>query len=185
MCSSDLDAYTLMQQGHFERAFEKLFNAPSKPLVAYRYAEEGVKKVSGKQVMHKDDLSKWDIVSTGLGITPESVAMAQRESSNSSEKQLRLQAKKNMLLDRIWAEHLKNSPGENIARQQFYKFAAQHPGLVDDPDKTIEDSFDKKYEGLAEAAGTLGVQIQEGLTSEVAAKQYQTKRFLGAMRNKP
>jgi hypothetical protein len=162
-------AYQLVQQGHYERAYEKLFPAiATKPAVAYRFSEEGAKRISGKTVLHKDEFDKLDIAAQAVGIRPEKLTLVERASSAASEKMLRLNNKKSQLLDRIWVEHLANSPAENIARQEFYKFAYKHPNFIDDPEKTIEDSFEKKYEGLASAGVNLGVDIPENLLPEVA-----------------
>jgi hypothetical protein len=162
-------AIQLAQKGHYERALEKVIPAiAAKPLVANRFADEGAKRISGKTTLHKDDFDKLDIAAQAIGIRPEKLAVIERSSSAGSEKALRLNNKKTQLLDRIWVEHLAGSPAENVARQEFYKFAARYPNFIDDPEKTIEDSFDKKYEGLANAGVNLGVDIPENLLQEVA-----------------
>jgi hypothetical protein len=171
-------AYQLVQKGHYERAYEKLFPAiVTKPAVAYRLNEEGAKRISGKTVMHKDEFDKFDIAAQAIGIRPEKLTLVDRANSAASEKMLRLNTKKSQLLDRIWVEHLAGSPAENIARQEFYKFAAKHPIFIDDPEKTIEDSFDKKYEGLANAGVNLGVDIPENLLQETAPVLSGAKRL--------
>jgi hypothetical protein len=81
------------------------------------------------------------------------------------------------LLDRIWAEHLKASPGENVARREFYKFAERHPDLVPDPEDAIDKSFENKLEGLVNAAVNYGVDIPENMMPEVAPILYGAKKF--------
>jgi len=162
-------AWSLVQQGHYERAYEKAFPAAiTKPAQAHRFATEGAKRLSGKTIMNKEDFTKWDIASTAIGIRPEKLTLRERAASNADEKIVKLNAKKSALLDRIWVERLAGSPAENVARKEFYKFAARHPNFIDDPEKTIEDSFEKKYQGLADAAINFGVDIPDAILPEVA-----------------
>lgn len=162
-------AWSLVQQGHYERAYEKAFPAViTKPAQAHRFATEGAKRLSGKTIMNKEDFTKWDIASTAIGIRPEKLTLRERAASNADEKIVKLNAKKSALLDRIWVERLAGSPAENVARKEFYKFAARHPNFIDDPEKTIEDSFEKKYQGLADAAINFGVDIPDAVLPEVA-----------------
>ena len=169
MLNSLPTAWGLVQQGHYERAYEKVFPAIiTKPAQAHRFATEGAKRLSGKTIMNKKDFTEWDIASTAIGFRPEKLTLRERAASNADEKIVKLNAKKSALLDRIWVERLAGSPAENVARKEFYKFAARHPNFIDDPEKTIEDSFEKKYQGLADAAINFGVDIPDAVLPEVA-----------------
>ena len=171
-------AYQLAMEGHFGRAMERLFPAGGTVLKAERYYEEGVTLKGGKQIVHRDDLSMWDLASRAIGIEPETVAIAKRAGYKGAEKMVVLNDKKTKLLNRIWTEKINHSAGLNSAMQEFYEFAARHPDLVPDPDKAMEDSEKSKYEDLINAAGSLGVDIKDNMLMEVAPGMRGAKQFL-------
>jgi hypothetical protein len=178
------DAMALMQEGEWQRAYEKLFPSGAGPSKTWRYATEGVEMKSGKRILHAENLDEWDLAAQFIGITPESVAVAQRESFKMSKQILMLEAQKQKLLSRIWSEHRNGSAGEANARAEFYMFAAKHPNFIPDPEKSIEDSIDLKNESLINAANNLGVDIKENLLFDIAPSSYGARKFIEAQTKK-
>jgi hypothetical protein len=129
-------------------------------------------------VLHNDYFDKWDIASQAIGIRPENLTIVERAASQADEMKLRLETRKGKLLDQLWVYHLHGSPAENEARARFYAFAARHPDMIPDPEKAIQDSFDSKYQGLADAALNHGAAIPENMLQEVAPIMYGAKKYV-------
>jgi hypothetical protein len=80
MFLSPAKAWDQWQQGNYDRAVEAVMpSAVRQLLVAMRYAEEGVKTPSGKQVFEKEEVSGASIFKQMMGFAPQNIATQTRE----------------------------------------------------------------------------------------------------------
>lgn len=80
MFLSPAKAWDQWQQGNYDRAVEAIMPSGVRQLmVAWRYADEGVKTPSGKQVFEKEEVSGASIFKQMMGFAPQNIATQTRE----------------------------------------------------------------------------------------------------------
>ena len=162
-----LDAYKLMEEGKFERAFEKAAPALfSKSASAIRMASEGAKTPGGNTVI--DNLTAWELAMQAVGVQPERLAQAQKAAIEAKEKEQRILNKQTMLMNRLWLEY-DNDGDFETAMQNLIDFYGKYPELVGEEGiaKKITDSFRERKKAQA-MANAVGASINKKLIPRIA-----------------
>jgi hypothetical protein len=158
-----LDAYRLMQEGQYQRAFEKAAPAiVSKPVSAARLSEEGAKTQSGIKLA--DNFTATEVAMQAVGLQPERLAQAQKAAIEAKEKERKILDRRNTIMNRLWMER-DNPEGFDMALEEAVKFSQRYPANPIDYD-AIKDSFKKRAESAAEAEA-FGAQITKKLRPEI------------------
>jgi hypothetical protein len=154
----------LAHDGQIERAVEHFLPQGVKGLAkAYRYMREGVKTLSGEQVLKPGQLSAWEIASTALGMTPQRIAALEDQRAGvkglSKEIAQRKAALVNAYAD---AAAMGDTDRLNKLADEAAEFNAAHPGYAIDA-KTIELATKNQFrKQLAPADG-----VPKGLRYEL------------------
>ena len=168
-----LEAIKMVNEGHYQRAMEKVMPALfAKPLQAYRLKTEGLKTKGGVEQFAPEDFSGWMIAMQAIGLQPEMVALKQKSAIEAKTPEQKVLAKEKAILDRLWLER-DNDSGYLTAIERAEKFYEQYPELLpkkgDMYDK-IAESFEKREELTAEAEALGGVKIDKRLQERLAPK---------------
>jgi hypothetical protein len=158
-----VEAYKLMQEGQYERAFEKALPAiVAKPLAAARLASEGARTPSGYKLA--DNFTAWELAMQATGLQPERLAQAQQAGIQGKEKEQKIMAEHDAILNRLWMER-NNSQAFSKAINDAVKFSIKHPRMKIDSE-AIKKSFEKRAESAA-MAESIGAQIDKRLAHEI------------------
>jgi hypothetical protein len=158
-----LDAAKLMEQGYYQRAFEKALPAiVGKPLTAERYASEGAVTKSGTTLI--DEFSSWELGMQALGLQPERLAQKQKAAIETKEVEQRILDRRTAILNRLWLER-DSADGYNRALDDAMEFSYRHPSVAI-TSKTIRDSF-KRRAKLATDAENFGASVTKKLRPEL------------------
>ena len=151
-----VDAYSLVQEGQLDRAFEKLLPAiASKPLVAARIATKEGQTRGG--VTLAGDFSAWEIAIQAIGLQPERFAIAQKNAIDAKLHEQKVDAEKNALLNRLWME--RDTDQEEHVVEMIDNFNDRHP-IKKITRATIQDSFKGREKSKA-IAEDMGVQLTD------------------------
>jgi hypothetical protein len=143
-----IDAIDLFNEGQYQRAFEKAAPAiVSKPVTAARIAEEDARTRSGVKLA--DNFSAWELAMQAIGLQPERLAQRQKSAIEAKRYEQKVLARRDALLDRLWMER-NDTETFNEILQQAMEFSAKHP-MVGITPETIQDSFERRIKGQAEA----------------------------------
>jgi hypothetical protein len=158
-----IDAYKLMQEGQYQRAFEKAAPAiVSKPVSAARLSEEGAKTRGGDKLA--DNFTATELAMQAVGLQPERLAQAQKAAIEAKEKEQKILDRRETIMNRLWME--RDSPeGFDMALEEAVKFSQRYPANPIDYD-AIKDSFKKRAEASAEAE-MFGARINKKLRPEI------------------
>lgn len=158
------EAIELMEQGQYQRAFEKAAPAiVSKPASAYRMAEEGAKTKSGIKLV--DNFSAWEIAMQAIGLQPERLAQRQKAAIEAKTYEQKVLDKRNTLMNRLWMERT-NSDAYSSVIENVQKFNQKYPEYAIEP-KDVMDSFKRRGQSQMEAE-TFGAQIQKKLRPRIS-----------------
>jgi hypothetical protein len=158
-----IDAYKLMQEGQYQRAFEKAAPAiVSKPVSAARLSEEGAKTRGGDKLA--DNFTATELAMQAVGLQPERLAQAQKAAIEAKEKEQKILDRRNTIMNRLWMER-DNPEGFDMALEEAVKFSQRYPANPIDYD-AIKDSFKKRAEDSAEAE-MFGARINKKLRPEI------------------
>ena len=164
-----VDAWKLMQQGQYQRAFEKAAPAMfAKPVTAERIATEGAKTAGGVELVKQEEFSSWDIAMQALGFQPEKLALKQKAAIEMKTREQKILAKRDALLDRLWLEYyiMESSKGYDEAMDKIDKFNAKYPAAAI-KQKTIQESFENRIKSIRQAEDIGGAKIQKSLRNEI------------------
>jgi hypothetical protein len=158
------EAIELMQQGQYQRAFEKAAPAiVAKPAAAYRIAEEGAKTKSGIKLV--DNFSAWEVAMQAVGLQPERLAQKQKAAIEAKTYEQKLIDRRNTLMNRLWMER-GNTEAYTSVIERINTFNQKYPENRIEPSDVI-DSFKKRSKDQAEAE-VFGAQIQKKLRPRVS-----------------
>ena len=158
-----IEAYKLMQEGQYQRAFEKAAPAiVSKPVSAARLSEEGAKTKSGVTLV--DNFTATEIAMQAIGLQPERLAQAQKAAIEAKEKEQKIEDRRNTIMNRLWLER-DNPDGFEVALEEAGKFSERYPARKIDF-SSIRESFQKRAKEAAEAEA-FGAKINKKLRPEV------------------
>lgn len=158
------EAIELMEQGQYQRAFEKAAPAiVSKPAAAYRIAEEGAKTKSGITLVN--NFSAWEIAMQAVGLQPERLAQRQKAAIEAKTYEQKVLDKRNTLMNRLWMER-GNTESYGAVIESVQKFNQKYPENAIEP-KDIMDSFKRRGQSQMEAE-VFGAQIQKKLRPRVS-----------------
>jgi Large polyvalent protein associated domain 39 len=158
-----VDAYKLMQEGQYQRAFEKAAPAiVSKPVSAARLSEEGAKTRSGVTLV--DNFTATEIAMQAIGLQPERLAQAQKAAIEAKEKEQKIEDRRNTIMNRLWLER-DNPDGFEVTLEEAGKFSERYPARKIDF-SAIRESFQKRAKEAAEAEA-FGAKINKRLRPEV------------------
>jgi len=142
------EAIELMEQGQYQRAFEKAAPAiVAKPAAAYRMADEGAKTRSGITLV--DNFSAWELAMQSIGLQPTRLAQAQKSAIEAKTYSEKIKDRRSTLLDRLWLER-DNADGFNETLQKITEFSIKYPNHAITPEN-IQESFERRAKGQAEA----------------------------------
>jgi hypothetical protein len=158
------EAIELMEQGQYQRAFEKAAPAiVSKPAAAYRMADEGAKTRSGITLV--DNFSAWELAMQSIGLQPERLAQKQKAAIEAKTYEQKVIDKRNTLMNRLWMER-GNTDAYADTIENIQKFNQKYPEYAVEP-KDVIDSFKRRGQNQMEAE-VFGAQIQKKLRPRVS-----------------
>jgi hypothetical protein len=161
------EAIELMQQGQYQRAFEKAAPAiVAKPAAAYRMADEGgARTKQGHMIPNADNFSAWELAMQSIGLQPERLAQAQKASIESKTKAEKIKDKKETILNRLWLER-GNAEGYADTIEKAQKFNQKYPDYPITPQDVV-DSFKRRSANQMEAE-IFGAQIEKKLRPRIS-----------------
>jgi len=157
-----VEAYRLMQEGQYQRAFEK--SAPAlfaKPVTAARLAEEGGKTTKGDVLVN--EFSAWEIAMQSIGLQPVRLNTAQKRSIEVVQREQKLENRRKALMNRLWMER-NNFDTFNDVLEEANEFSAKYPLFAIDA-KAIQESFDQRAEDQAQA-NNIGARVSKKFIPE-------------------
>ena len=158
------EAIELMEQGQYQRAFEKAAPAiVAKPAAAYRMANEGAKTKSGITLV--DNFSAWELAMQSIGLQPERLAQKQKAAIEAKTYEQKVIDKRNTLMNRLWMER-GNTDAYADTIENIQKFNQKYPEYAVEP-KDVIDSFKRRGQNQMEAE-VFGAQIQKKLRPRVS-----------------
>lgn len=158
------EAIELMEQGQYQRAFEKAAPAiVAKPAAAYRMADEGAKTKSGITLI--DNFSAWELAMQSIGLQPERLAQKQKAAIEAKTYEQKVIDKRNTLMNRLWMER-GNTDAYADTIENIQKFNQKYPEYAVEP-KDVIDSFKRRGQNQMEAE-VFGAQIQKKLRPRVS-----------------
>lgn len=123
-------AVDLYNQGHADRALETVAPAFIKqPLIAARFAEEGVKTMRGDKLI--EDVGPFDLFMQSLGFRPAEIAEIQYYNIQKKGQEQEVLKKRQQLLDLFGLSFMANDAEAGAkARDKIIKFNGQHPSVA-------------------------------------------------------
>jgi len=158
------EAIELMEQGQYQRAFEKAAPAiVAKPASAYRMADEGAKTKSGITLV--DNFSAWELAMQAIGLQPERLAQKQKAAIEAKTYEQKVIDKRNTLMNRLWMER-GNTDAYAGTIENIQKFNQKYPEYAVEPQDVV-DSFKRRGQNQMEA-DVFGAQVQKKLRPRVS-----------------
>ena len=158
------EAIELMEQGQYQRAFEKAAPAiVAKPVSAYRLADEGAKTKSGITLV--DNFSAWELAMQAIGLQPERLAQKQKAAIEAKTYEQKVIDKRNTLMNRLWMER-GNTDAYAGTIENIQKFNQKYPEYAVEPQDVV-DSFKRRGQNQMEA-DVFGAQVQKKLRPRVS-----------------
>jgi hypothetical protein len=152
-----IDAYRLLQEGQYQRAFEKAAPAlVSKPVAAARIAEEDARTAGGIRLM--DNFSAWELAMLSIGLQPAKLAQAQKAAIEAKTYSEKVKDRRATLLDRLWLER-DSEDGFSETLEKIREFSEKHPNHRIEPEDIL-DSFARRSDNQA-LAEAIGVQVDK------------------------
>jgi predicted ester cyclase len=123
-------AVDLYNQGHADRALEAVAPAFIKqPLIATRYAEEGVKSLRGDPLV--ENVGPFDLFMQSLGFRPAEIAEIQYYNIQKKGQEQEILKKRQNLLNLYGASFMSSdAEGVQKALEKMLKFNEQHPAMA-------------------------------------------------------
>lgn len=160
-----VDAYQLVEDGQYGRAYEKAVPAIfAKPVTAYRIGKEGATTRGGDVIggLYPDEFTMWDLSMQAIGLQPLKVYKGQKAAIQAKTYQQKVLDKHNSILNRLWME--RGTPAYADAQEKARKFTLQYPDMPIDAD-AIDSAFDARAEAQAQA-NAIGARLDEKLFSK-------------------
>jgi hypothetical protein len=160
-----VDAYQLVEDGQFGRAYEKAVPAIfAKPVTAYRIGKEGATTRGGDVIggLYPNEFDLWDLSMQSIGLQPLKVYKGQKAAIQAKTYQQKVLDKHNSILNRLWME--RGTPAYADAQEKARKFTLQYPDMPIDAD-AIDSAFDARAEAQAQA-NAIGARLDEKLFSK-------------------
>jgi hypothetical protein len=160
-----VDAYQLVEDGQFGRAYEKAVPAIfAKPVTAYRIGKEGATTRGGDVIggLYPNEFDLWDLSMQAIGLQPLKVYKGQKAAIQAKTYQQKVLDKHNSILNRLWME--RGTPAYADAQEKARKFTLQYPDMPIDAD-AIDSAFDARAEAQAQA-NAIGARLDEKLFSK-------------------
>jgi len=160
-----VDAYQLVEDGQFGRAYEKAVPAIfAKPVTAYRIGKEGATTRGGDVIggLYPDEFTLWDLSMQSIGLQPLKVYKGQKAAIQAKTYQQKVLDRHNSILNRLWME--RGTPAYADAQEKARKFTLQFPDMPIDAD-AIDSAFDARAEAQAQA-NAIGARLDEKLFSK-------------------
>jgi hypothetical protein len=160
-----VDAYQLVEDGQFGRAYEKAVPAIfAKPVTAYRIGKEGATTRSGDIIggLYPNEFDLWDLSMQAIGLQPLKVYKGQKSVIQAKTYNQKVLDERNSILNRLWME--RGTPAYGDALTRANKFSLKHPGVAIDSD-AIDGAFDARAEAQAQA-NAIGARLDEKLFPE-------------------
>jgi len=160
-----VDAYQLVEDGQFGRAYEKAVPAIfAKPVTAYRIGKEGATTRGGDVIggLYPNEFDLWDLSMQAIGLQPLKLYKGQKAAIQAKTYQQKVLDKHNSILNRLWME--RGTPAYADAQEKARKFTLQYPDMPIDAD-AIDSAFDARAEAQAQA-NAIGARLDEKLFSK-------------------
>jgi hypothetical protein len=160
-----VDAYQLVEDGQFGRAYEKAVPAIfAKPVTSYRIGEEGATTRGGDVIggLYPNEFDLWDLSMQSIGLQPLKVYKGQKAAIQAKTYQQKVLDRHNSILNRLWME--RGTPAYGDAQEKARKFSIQFPDMAIDAD-AIDNAFDARAEAQAQA-NAIGARLDEKLFSK-------------------
>jgi hypothetical protein len=160
-----VDAYQLVEDGQYGRAYEKAVPAIfAKPVTAYRISQEGATTRGGDIIagLYPDEFTLWDISMQAIGLQPLKLYKGQKSAIQAKTYQQKVLDKHNSILNRLWME--RGTPAYVDALDKAREFTLQYPDMPIDSD-AIDNAFDARAEAQAQA-NAMGARLDEKLMTK-------------------
>lgn len=160
-----VDAYQLVEDGQFGRAYEKAVPAIfAKPVTSYRIGEEGATTRGGDIIggLYPNEFDLWDLSMQSIGLQPLKLYKGQKAAIQAKTYQQKVLDRHNSILNRLWME--RGTPAYGDAQEKARKFSIQFPDMAIDAD-AIDNAFDARAEAQAQA-NAIGARLDEKLFSK-------------------
>jgi hypothetical protein len=160
-----VDAYQLVEDGQYGRAYEKAVPAIfAKPVTSYRIGEEGATTRGGDVIggLYPNEFDLWDLSMQSIGLQPLKLYKGQKAAIQAKTYQQKVLDKHNSILNRLWME--RGTPAYADAQEKARKFSLQFPDMAIDAD-AIDSAFDARAEAQAQA-NAIGARLDEKLFSK-------------------
>jgi hypothetical protein len=160
-----VDAYQLVEDGQYGRAYEKAVPAIfAKPVTSYRIGEEGATTRGGDVIggLYPNEFDLWDLSMQSIGLQPLKVYKGQKAAIQAKTYQQKVLDRHNSILNRLWME--RGTPAYGDAQEKARKFSLQFPDMAIDAD-AIDNAFDARAEAQAQA-NAIGARLDEKLFSK-------------------
>jgi hypothetical protein len=160
-----VDAYQLVEDGQYGRAYEKAVPAIfAKPVTAYRIGKEGATTRGGDVIggLYPDEFTLWDLSMQAIGLQPLKLYKGQKSVIQAKTYNQKVLDERNSILNRLWME--RGTPAYGDALTRANKFSLKHPGVAIDSD-AIDGAFDARAEAQAQA-NAVGARLDEKLFPE-------------------
>jgi hypothetical protein len=160
-----VDAYQLVEDGQFGRAYEKAVPAIfAKPVTAYRIGQEGATTRGGDIIggLYSNEFDMWDLSMQAIGLQPLKLYKGQKSAIQAKTYQQKVLDKHNSILNRLWME--RGTPAYVDALDKAREFTLQYPDMPIDSD-AIDSAFDARAEAQAQA-NAMGARLDEKLMTK-------------------
>jgi hypothetical protein len=160
-----VDAYQLVEDGQYGRAYEKAVPAIfAKPVTAYRIGQEGATTRGGDVIggLYPNEFDLWDLSMQSIGLQPLKLYKGQKAAIQAKTYQQKVLDRHNSILNRLWME--RGTPAYGDAQEKARKFSIQFPDMAIDAD-AIDSAFDARAEAQAQA-NAIGARLDEKLFSK-------------------
>jgi hypothetical protein len=160
-----VDAYQLVEDGQYGRAYEKAVPAIfAKPVTAYRISQEGATTRGGDIIggLYPNEFDLWDISMQAIGLQPLKLYKGQKSAIQAKTYQQKVLDKHNSILNRLWME--RGTPAYVDALDKAREFTLKYPDMPIDSD-AIDNAFDARAEAQAQA-NAMGARLDEKLMTK-------------------
>ena len=125
-------AYTLMKEGHGDRALEKMMPKVMKDtLKAMRFLREGVQNMRGDEIIPKEEFRTQDAFYQAIGFTPARLTMQYEQNRAVSKASGKIQRRRTLLMDKLFlAARNEDKQGIRDAMQAINKFNRSNPSVA-------------------------------------------------------
>lgn len=177
MVLSYLDAYQAIADGDTQKAIEKSVPAIARgPVLATKYAQEGVKDFRGAQILSKDALSTGDLFFQAIGVRPDALANHQRVLFDMSKIETKITYERENILRNLGEAYIKKDDArykKQLERMQEFNYKNPAFKITADAAERAITSRLKRADLSSTQKGFLPTEKNVGLLSPALVESYK------------